>query len=122
MPEMPQAEEHGSRSHHLLLDNRIALSVARRVAEEVHDVWSRWRKIWFKGCPGNGSNSSQAQLQTLREANRGRTVCLLPGGEVMRPVRGSGQAGAIRIRPARGNANHDTLEARSQFSAPARRQ
>ncbi|MBK8315017.1 MAG: DUF4147 domain-containing protein [Acidobacteria bacterium] len=118
LPEMPQAEEHDSRSHHLLLDNRIALSVARRIAEEVHNCVVEVAEDLVEGDVQEMAVIHLARLQALREANRGRTVCLLSGGEVICPVRGSGQGGRNQEFVLRAAMQmHDTLELVAILSA-----
>ena len=116
LPEMPQAEEYGSRSHHLLLDNRIALSVARRIAEEGHNCVVEVAEDLVEGDVQEMAVIHLARLQALRDANRGRTVCLLSGGEVICPVRGSGQGGRNQEFVLRA-AMHDRLEPVAILSA-----
>ncbi|MFN0121870.1 MAG: glycerate kinase [Blastocatellia bacterium] len=79
-------------AHHLLLDNEIALARAADIAREMgcaveiaHDL-----------VEGDVQEMAVAHLDHLADLGArhpGKTVCLLSGGEVICPVRGTGRGG-----------------------------
>ncbi len=116
LPEMPQASASDRRSHHLLLDNRVALRFARRIAEETHNCVVEVAEDLVEGDVEEMATIHLARLQALRAAHPGKTVCLLSGGEVICPVRGSGQGGRNQEFVLRA-AIHNTIEAVAILSA-----
>lgn len=79
-------------SYHLLMDNRTALQAAADIAA------SLGFRVSVDPEPHEGyyrdvADHLLAQLVALREAHVGEPVCLIAGGEVSCPVRGSGVGG-----------------------------
>ena len=93
LPEMPPAVSHESRAHHLLLDNRVALRIAHKIAEQEYNCVVEIAEDLVEGEVEEMAREHLARLQALRENHPGKTVCLLSGGEVICPVRGNGQGG-----------------------------
>ena len=93
LPDMPQALPHEARAHHLLLDNRVALRLAKQIAEQHHNCVVEIAEDLVEGDVEEMAVEHLRRLQTLRENHPGKTVCLLSGGEVICPVRGNGQGG-----------------------------
>ncbi len=93
LPEMPPVVTHETRSHHLLLDNRVALQIARQIAEQEYNCVVEVAEDLVEGEVEAMAQMHLARLQTLREQHPGKTVCLLSGGEVICPVHGKGQGG-----------------------------
>ncbi len=92
-PDLPRATVPTLRSHHLLLDNRVALQHARQIAEASHHCVVEVAADLVEGEVEEMAALHLARLQTLRASHPGKTVCLLSGGEVICPVRGNGQGG-----------------------------
>ncbi len=80
-------------SHHLLLDNRLALLEAKRIAEEDFGYTTDIAGELVEGEVAEMAHTHIERVKDLRAQYRGKTVCLLSGGEVICPVRGSGQGG-----------------------------
>jgi hydroxypyruvate reductase len=93
LPDMPPALSHETRTHHLLLDNRVALRIAQQIAEQDYNCVVEVADDLVEGDVEEMAQEHLMRLQTLREKHPGRTVCLLSGGEVICPVRGNGQGG-----------------------------
>lgn len=93
LPEMPPAIPNERRTHHLLLDNRAALRIARQIAEQDYNCVVEVAEDLVEGDVEAMAQEHLARLQALQENHPGKTVCLLSGGEVICPVRGSGQGG-----------------------------
>lgn len=93
LPEMPQHRPSDKRAHHLLLDNRVALRLARQIAEQSHHCVVEIADDLIEGEVEEMASVHLTRLQALRAAHPGQTVCLLSGGEVICPVRGNGQGG-----------------------------
>jgi hydroxypyruvate reductase len=93
LPNMPPALPHHSRTHHLLLDNRVALRIAKQIAEHDHNCMVEIAEDLVEGDVEAMAQEHLRRLQTLRERHPNKTVCLLSGGEVICPVRGNGQGG-----------------------------
>ena len=93
LPEMPPAVSNESRTHHLLLDNRVALRIAHKIAEQEYNCIVEIAEDLVEGDVEEMAQEHLTRLQTLRDKHPGRTVCLLSGGEVICPVRGNGQGG-----------------------------
>lgn len=93
LPDMPQAKRSESRSHHLLLDNRAALRIAKQIAEQDYGCVVELAEDLVEGDVEEMALTHLARLQILRAAHPGNMVCLLSGGEVICPVRGNGQGG-----------------------------
>lgn len=83
----------GRGSHHLLLDNRLALLEAERIAEEEFRCTTEIADDLVEGEVAEMAHTHIERIKALRDQYRGETVCLLSGGEVICPVRGSGQGG-----------------------------
>jgi glycerate 2-kinase len=83
----------GRGSHHLLLDNRLALLEAERIAEEEFRCTTEIADDLVEGEVAEMAHTHIERIKALRDQYRGKTVCLLSGGEVICPVRGSGQGG-----------------------------
>ncbi len=81
------------RSHHLLLDNRRALEMARRIAEEGFGLVVEVADDLVEGEVQEMAEVHLRRLLELSASHPGRSVCLLSGGEVICPVRGTGQGG-----------------------------
>jgi hydroxypyruvate reductase len=79
-------------SYHLLMDNQTALQAAADVAAalgcRVHTDFEP-----YEGYYRDVADHLLAQLVSLRDAHARETVCLIAGGEVSCPVRGSGIGG-----------------------------
>lgn len=93
LPDLPQSWASNSRTHHLLLDNRVALGIARKLAEESHDCIVEIADDLIEGDVEEMARLHLARLDSLHATNPGKTVCLLSGGEVICPVRGNGEGG-----------------------------
>jgi glycerate-2-kinase len=95
MPDPPRANEQyaGRRSHHLLLDNRKALLVAKRIAESDFGCVVEVAEDLVEGDVETVMLTSVERVAALRHSHAGNTVCLLSGGEVICPVRGDGEGG-----------------------------
>jgi len=81
------------RSHHLLLDNRAALSRARLIAEQEHGWVVEVAEDLVEGEVEEMARAHLERLAALGARHPGRAVCLLSGGEVICPVRGDGEGG-----------------------------
>jgi hydroxypyruvate reductase len=81
------------RSHHLLLDNRRAMIEAKRIAEEDHHLVVEIADDLVEGDVETMMLTHIERAVALRDKHRGKTVCLISGGEVICPVRGDGQGG-----------------------------
>jgi hydroxypyruvate reductase len=93
LPEMPRPVDSDRRSNHLLLDNRAALRIAARIAASSHDCVVEIADDLVEGDVQEMACVHLERLERLRDANPGKTVCLISGGEVICPVRGDGQGG-----------------------------
>lgn len=93
LPDMPKAKVNESRAHHLLLDNRAALRIAKQIAEQEYGCVVEIAEDLVEGDVEEMARIHLARLQTLRATHPGKIVCLLSGGEVICPVRGNGQGG-----------------------------
>jgi glycerate 2-kinase len=82
----------GARSYHLLLDNRMALAAAQRVAADLGYAVEIAADL-VEGEVGEMAILHLERLRNLREKHAERTTCLLSGGEVICPVRGPGRGG-----------------------------
>jgi glycerate-2-kinase len=87
------AEDNQRRSHHLLLDNRKALVEARRIAESDFGCVVEIAEDLVEGDVETMMLTHVERVAALRHTHRGKTVCLLSGGEAVCPVRGDGQGG-----------------------------
>lgn len=94
-PDLPRAnaEDASRRSHHLLLDNRRALLEARRIAESDFGCVVETAEDLVEGDVETMMLTHVERVAALRHTHRGKTVCLLSGGEAVCPVRGAGQGG-----------------------------
>ncbi len=92
IPETPRSSA-ARRSHHLLLDNRRALAAARRIAEDEYELVVETADDLIEGDVERVARAHLERVEALRARHPGRTVCLLSGGEVICPVRGSGIGG-----------------------------
>ncbi len=89
---MPRPRPSGSRSHHLLLDNRQALREAEAIAERLGFAV----EVAYDLVEGEVEQLAQTHLQRLDvlwKSNLRRPVCLISGGEAICPVRGKGRGG-----------------------------
>jgi hydroxypyruvate reductase len=95
LPDLPRANAEGGRrrSHHLLLDNRKALVEAKRVAESDFGCVVEVAEDLVEGDVETMMLTHVERAAALRHKHRGKTVCLLSGGEAVCPVRGAGQGG-----------------------------
>jgi len=95
LPDLPRAnaEEGRRRSHHLLLDNRKALVEAKRIAESDFGCVAEIAEDLVEGDVETMMLAHVERVAALRHKHRGKTVCLLSGGEAVCPVRGDGQGG-----------------------------
>lgn len=95
LPDLPRAnaEDARRRSHHLLLDNRKALLEAKRIAESDFGCMVEIAEDLVEGDVETMMLTHVERVAALRHTHRGKTVCLLSGGEVICPVRGAGQGG-----------------------------
>jgi len=95
LPGLPRAnvEDNQLRSHHLLLDNRKALQEAKRIAESDFGCVVEVAEDLVEGDVETMMLTHVERVAALRHRSRGKTVCLLSGGEVVCPVRGDGQGG-----------------------------
>lgn len=80
-------------SHHLLLDNREPLKIAKNIAEDEYGCVVEIAEDLVEGDVEEMSVLHLNRVQTLRENHPGKIVCLLSGGEVICPIRGNGQGG-----------------------------
>ncbi|HZS06855.1 MAG TPA: DUF4147 domain-containing protein [Blastocatellia bacterium] len=81
------------RAHHLLLDNRRALSVAQDIARNEFGCIVEIADDLIEGEVEAMARTHLERLAALKAQHAGKTVCLLSGGEVICPVRGGGQGG-----------------------------
>jgi len=95
LPDLPRAnaEDDRRRSHHLLLDNRKALLEAKRIAESDFGCTVEVAEDLVEGEVDEMARAHIERILTLRKRYPDKLVCLLSGGEVICPVRGSGQGG-----------------------------
>jgi hydroxypyruvate reductase len=93
LPEMPVSGEGPPSPAYLLLDNRVALEKARRIAEDDYQCVVEIAADLVEGEVEEMAAIHLARLGALREAHPGRRVCLISGGEVICPVRGDGEGG-----------------------------
>jgi len=95
LPDLPRAnaEDARRRSHHLLLDNRKALLEAKRIAESDFGCVVEIAEDLVEGDVETMMLTHVERVAALRHTHRGKTVCLLSGGEAVCPVRGAGQGG-----------------------------
>ncbi|HEX2490663.1 MAG TPA: DUF4147 domain-containing protein [Blastocatellia bacterium] len=95
LPDLPRAnaEDARRRSHHLLLDNRKALLEAKRIAESDFGCMVEIAEDLVEGDVETMMLTHVERVAALRHTHRGKTVCLLSGGEAVCPVRGAGQGG-----------------------------
>jgi hydroxypyruvate reductase len=95
LPDLPRAnaEDGRRRSHHLLLDNRMALLEAKRIAESDFGCVVEIAEDLVEGDVETMMLTHVERVAALRHTHRGKTVCLLSGGEAVCPVRGAGQGG-----------------------------
>ncbi len=83
----------GAHSHHLLLDNRRALLEAKRIAESDFGMVVEIADDLVEGDVEEMVQIHLARIGRLLARSNGKTVGLFSGGEVVCPVRGSGQGG-----------------------------
>jgi glycerate 2-kinase len=93
IPPLPTTQHNERTAHHLLLDNAIALQTARRIATEDYGCIVEIADDLIEGEVEIMARTHLQRLADLRDKHPGRTVCLLSGGEVICPVRGTGQGG-----------------------------
>jgi glycerate 2-kinase len=93
LPDLPQSEPAGLRSHHLLLDNAEAMRAAKRIAESDFGCVTEVAEELVEGEVAQMAVAHLERLAALRARHRGTTVCLISGGEVVCPVRGDGRGG-----------------------------
>jgi glycerate 2-kinase len=120
LPGMPPPNTSEARTHHLLLDNRVALRIAQQIAEESYQCVVEIAEDLIEGEVEEMTAIHLARLQALRAAHPGKTVCLLSGGEVICPVRGNGQGGRNQefvLRAALQLDKHSSLESIAILSA-----
>ena len=77
----------------LLLDNRKALLEAKRIAESDFGCVVEIAEDLVEGDVETMMLTHVERVVALRHTHRGKTVCLLSGGEAVCPVRGDGQGG-----------------------------
>ncbi len=82
----------GPGSHHLLLDNSHALSEASAIAESLGLVVEIAHDL-VEGDVEEMARNHLARLDAMRALYPGSKVCLISGGEVICPVRGTGRGG-----------------------------
>ena len=80
-------------TQNLLLDNREALRIAKKIAEEKYSCVVEIAEDLVEGEIEEMTVEHLKRLQVLRDKHPGKIVCLLSGGEVICPVRGNGQGG-----------------------------
>jgi glycerate 2-kinase len=110
LSDMPQAISNPFRTHHLLLDNRVALRIAQQIAEQDYNCVVEIAEDLVEGDVEEIAQEHLRRLQILRKNHPGRIVCLLSGGEVICPVRGNGQGGRNQefvLRAAMHSANQN---------------
>jgi glycerate 2-kinase len=82
----------GPGSHHLLVDNAHALNEARAIAESLGLVVDIAHDL-VEGDVEEMAREHLARLDAMRARHPHSNVCLISGGEVICPVRGTGQGG-----------------------------
>jgi hydroxypyruvate reductase len=92
-PALPTTQQIVRATHHLLLDNAIALQTAQRIAEEEFGCVAEIADDLIEGEVKTMARTHLQRLLALRAKHPGQMVCLLSGGEVICPVRGDGQGG-----------------------------
>lgn len=95
LPDLPRAkaEDDRRRSHHLLLDNRMALAEAKRIAESDFGLVAEVAEDLVEGDVETMTLTHIERVVALRHRHPGKIVCLLSGGEAICPVRGDGRGG-----------------------------
>ena len=93
LPDLPSPTATSRATHHLLLDNRRALQVARQLAESQFNAVVEIAEDLVEGDVQVMAELHLERLAALRDRHPGRLVALLSGGEVICPVRGDGQGG-----------------------------
>src|SRR6266508_663674 len=95
LPDLPRAnaEDGRRRSHHLLLDNRKALVEAKRIAESDFGCVVEIADDLVEGDVETMMLTHVERVAALRHKHRGKTVCLMSGGEAVCPVCGYVQGG-----------------------------
>jgi hydroxypyruvate reductase len=92
IPPMPRSPAALQRSHHVLLDNYRALAEARCFAEDLGFTVEVADDL-IEGEVEELARKHIERLDGLRRRHTGQKVCLISGGEVICPVRGSGRGG-----------------------------
>jgi glycerate 2-kinase len=80
-------------SHHLLLDNRMVLFEAKRIAERDFGCIVEIASDLIEGDVQDMARLHLDRINYLRDKHQGMKVCLISGGEVICPVKGPGQGG-----------------------------
>ena len=95
LPDLPRAngDNNELRSHHLMLDNRLALREAQRIAASDFGCVVEIADDLVEGDVDKMARAHIDRVSGLRDSYPGKLVCLLSGGEVVCPVRGGGQGG-----------------------------
>lgn len=93
IPPLPTTQHNERTAHYLLLDNTIALQTARRIAEKDYGCIVEIADDLIEGEVEVMAREHLQRLANLRAKHSDRAVCLLSGGEVICPVRGTGQGG-----------------------------
>ncbi|MFN7928798.1 MAG: DUF4147 domain-containing protein [Blastocatellia bacterium] len=108
LPDMPRVAV--SDTHHLLLDNRVALRRAAQIAAEEFGCVVEIAEDLVEGEVEAMAQTHLTRLHALKAQHPAQTVCLLSGGEVICPVRGDGQGGRNQefiLRAARHSAGQN---------------
>lgn len=92
-PEIQHSPATALRLHHLLLDNQSALRIAKQIAQQDFGCIVEIADDLIEGDVEQMARTHLQRIRELRDRHSGKAVCLLSGGEVICPVRGSGRGG-----------------------------
>jgi len=93
LPPMPRIESNGRSTHHLLMDNRLALLEAERIARADHGLHVVIAEDLVEAEVEALAVEHLERLRRIAGEHPSRGVCLLSGGEAICPVRGPGRGG-----------------------------
>ena len=93
LPDLPEQSSSEGNSHHLLLDNRMVLLEAKRIAEKDFGYIVEIAGDLIEADVQEMARLHIERLRALGNKHPNKKVCLISGGEVICPVRGPGQGG-----------------------------
>lgn len=93
LPSMPRIDNNGRLTHHLLMDNRMALLEAERIARVYHGLHVVIAEDLVEAEVEALAVEHLARIRRIAGEQPSGGVCLLSGGEAICPVRGPGRGG-----------------------------